>query len=161
MVTDARNLARPRFNTGEAMTTPTGIDPSGQVRPAGRYRTSAPWVRPLVVAAVALLAVAFGAWLVWAGLYHSTPEVSARVTGFRVADDNQVRVTVQIERAAGQAVTCLVRAQAADHAIVGEREVVLPAGEETSLQRTVVVRTERPATTGVLAGCQTTRDPSS
>jgi hypothetical protein len=161
MVTDARNLARPRFSTGEAMASPTGIDPSRQVRPAGRYRTSAPWVRPLVVAAVALLAVAFGAWLVWAGLHHANPEVSARVTGFRVADDNTVRVTVQIERAAGQAVTCLVRAQAADHAIVGEREVVVPAGGDTSLQRTVVVRTERPATTGVLGGCRTTRDPSS
>lgn len=142
------------------MTTPIGTDPGRPARPAGRYGTSAPWARPLVIAAVALLAVAFGGWLVWAGLYHANPEVSAQVTGFSVAGENEVRVTVQIERAGGEAVSCLVKAQADDHSIVGEREVVVPAGEDMTLQRTFVVRTERRATTGVLGGCRIVPRPS-
>lgn len=120
--------------------------------PATRYGTGRTWSRPVAVAG--LLAVAAGGWLTWAALHHADPTVASRLEGFAVTSSSEVRVTITVERDPDTAVACLLKAQAGDHAVVGEREVVVPAGPDTSFTRTYVVTTEREATAGVLDGCR-------
>lgn len=136
------------------MTPPSSTASRHQGGPAERYGTRRTWTRPAVMLLAAVLAVAGGGWLAWAGLHHATPAVEARVEGFEVTSPGEVRVTLFIERDADTAVGCLIMAQARDHAVVGEREVVVPAGTQTAFTRTFVVRTEREATTGVLDHCR-------
>ncbi len=122
-------------------------------RPAERYGRRPPWVRFVTIAVICALAAAGLAWVLWAAWFHSRTDVSARTEGYVVTDANTVRITIAIERAAGTPVRCTVQAQAADHAIVGVREIHIPAGDDTSLVRTVVVATERPASSGTLDSC--------
>ncbi|HET7327901.1 MAG TPA: DUF4307 domain-containing protein [Nocardioidaceae bacterium] len=122
--------------------------------PADRYGSRRRWTRPATVAGVAVLAVVAAGWVVWAALYHADPEVASRVQAFEVTSSREVKVTIAIERDPGTTVFCLIKAQAGDHSVVGEREVVVPGGSKTSLTRTYVVTTEREATAGVLDGCR-------
>lgn len=127
--------------------------PTG-ARPVDRYGAPRPWARPLTVAVAALLAVVGLSWLLWAGLYHATPPVSWQLRGFHVQGDGAVTATIDVSREPGVAVVCLLEAQAADHFIVGERQVRLPAGAQETLTRTYRIETERPATNAVLDGCR-------
>jgi hypothetical protein len=122
-------------------------------RPAERYGAPRPWARPLTIGLAVVLALAGGAWLLWAGLHHAQPEVSARLRTFRVLDGQTVSATIDLEREPGTAATCLLEAQASDHFVVGEREVSVPAGPREALTLTYRIETERPATNAVLDGC--------
>jgi len=130
---------------------PAGAHPS---RPVDRYGAPRPWARPLTIGLAALLAVVGLAWLLWAGLYHATPPVSSQLRGFQVQDEGLVTATIDIRREPGVAVVCLLEAQAADHFVVGERQVRVPAGTRQALTRTYRIETERPATNAVLDGCR-------
>lgn len=123
-------------------------------RPADRYGAPRRWPRWLAVAVTAVVATAGGGWLVWAALYHSQPQVSARLRTFEVLGDGVVAATIDVHREPGLAATCLLEAQAADHFVVGERRVRIAAGPAESLTRTYRIRTERPATNAVLDGCR-------
>lgn len=135
------------------MTPPTSGG-SGHRGPADRYGSTRRWSRPVAIAGGAAITVAAGAWVLWAALYHADPDVTSRLQGFEVTSSSEVRVTIDIERAPDTAVSCVIQAQAGDHSVVGEREVVVPAGSDTSLTRTYVVTTERQATNGVLDSCR-------
>jgi len=136
------------------MTPPDSTASRGLTRPVERYGSRPGWVRPLVVALAAVLAVVGGGWLGWAALYHSDPPVASRVDAFEVMSSSEVRVTIAIERDAGTAVACVIKAQAGDHAVVGEREVLVPAGPETTLTHTYAITTERAATSATAEGCR-------
>lgn len=136
------------------MTPPSSTASRHQGGPPARYGARRPWTRPAAVALIVVLAVVGAAWLTWAGLHHSSPAVSARVETFEVTSPSEVSVTVFIERDADTAVACLLIAHAQDHAVVGEREVVVPAGSQTTFTRTYTVTTERAATAGALDGCR-------
>lgn len=124
-------------------------------RPVQRYGAPRPWGRPLAIALTAVLAVVGLGWLVWAGLYHAQPAVSERLRTFTVLGPGLVSATIDVERAPGTAVVCLLEAQASDHFVVGERQVRIPAGPEQAVSRTYRIETERPATNAVLDGCST------
>ncbi|MGH3385821.1 MAG: DUF4307 domain-containing protein [Nocardioidaceae bacterium] len=127
-------------------------------KPSDRYGAPRPWTRPLTVTVIVALAVVGGGWLLWAALHHAKPDAVARLDSYEVvADQNEVRVTIRIERQSDVEVTCLLKAQAADHAIVGEREVTVAAGGDEVVVETYLIETERDATTGVLSGCTTSR----
>ncbi len=126
-------------------------------RPVERYGAPRPWARPLAIGVTVLLALAGVGWLLWAGLYHSQPDVSARLRAFSVLDDRTVSATIDVEREPGLAATCLLEAQAADHFVVGERQVNIPAGPREALTLTYRIQTERPATNAVLDGCSPQR----
>jgi len=101
-----------------------------------------------------LLAAVGLTWLLWAALYHATPPVSAQLRAFHVRGDGVVAATIDVRREPGTAVVCLLEAQAADHFVVGERQVRLPAGAQETLTRTYRIETERPATNAVLDSCR-------
>lgn len=126
-------------------------------RTVERYGAPRPWARPLAIGVTVLLALAGAGWLLWAGLYHSQPDVSARLRAFSVLDDRTVSATIDVEREPGLATTCLLEAQAADHFVVGERQVNIPAGPQEALTLTYRIQTERPATNAVLDGCSPQR----
>jgi hypothetical protein len=126
-------------------------------RPVERYGAPRPWARPLAIGFTVLLALAGISWLLWAGLYHSQPAVSAQLRAFSVLDERTVSATIDVEREPGVAATCLLEAQAADHFVVGERQVNIPAGPREALTLTYRIQTERPATNAVLDGCSPQR----
>ncbi len=118
-----------------------------------RYGAPARARRPVVVVAVAVLAVAGLAWLAWVVLAQSRPAVTSQMVGFDVRGQHATSATFTVARRdADVRASCLLRAFASDHAVVGELTVpVTGAGTEERLIRTV--RTERAATTVDLVGC--------
>jgi len=131
---------------------PSGAQPVR--RPVERYGAPRPWARPLTIVVAALLAVVGLVWLLWAGLYHATPPVSAQLRSFHVQSDDAVTASIDLRREPGMAVVCVLEAQAADHFVVGERQVRVPAGPQQALTRTYRIETERPATNAVLDSCR-------
>jgi hypothetical protein len=106
------------------------------------------WFWPAIAAVGISLGVAFAAWVG----FQKDP-VSAQLWGYDVVSDSQVTVTLEVVRPDPIAVECTVYAQAADHSIVGEKAIDLPASEEEALRVTVDIQTERRAVNGVLRTC--------
>ena len=120
---------------------------------AARYGAPSRARRPVVVGLVAVLAVAGLAWLVWVISVHGRPQVTSEMVGFDVDGQHAVvaRFTV-VRRDAGVPASCLLRAYADDHSVVGE--VTVPVtGAATNRMISSSVRTERRATTVDLVGC--------
>jgi Domain of unknown function (DUF4307) len=134
---------------------------TGNARPTERYGAPAPWVRPVIMATVVVVATAWLAWLLWAAFYHSNPQVASRLVSYDVIDAHHVDVTIEVDRAAEVTATCRVLAEASDHAIVGG--LTFQVGPETSGATTgrvtwtelLTIETDREATTAVLQGCTT------
>ena len=121
---------------------------------AERYGTPSRARRPLVIAGIAALAVVGLAWLLWAVSFHGrSPQVTSQMVGFRIDGQHSAvaRYTV-VRRDASVRTSCLLRAYADDHSVVGELTVpVASAAQAVTLSSTV--RTERRATTLDLVGC--------
>ena len=96
---------------------------------AERYGVPSRGRRPLVVVLIAVLVAAAAAWLAWVLVFQTRPQVRA---------------------------SCLVRAQAADHAVVGELTVPVTSGPATR-RVTATLRTERRATGADVVGCTVQR----
>jgi hypothetical protein len=102
---------------------------------------------------VALLAAAGLAWLLWAVLFHGRPQVTSAMVGFDVSGQHQAVARFRVvRRTADVDASCLLRAVAADHSVVGERTVTVASGPVASTH-SVAIRTERRATTVELVGC--------
>lgn len=117
---------------------------------ADRYGAPAPWRRTALLGASVVLAAAFLGWLGWTMWAQSTPEVESAMVGYDVVDEHEVRAVVRIDLADEDVqATCLLRASAADHSIVGELSFT-PSGSGRTEQ---TFRTERRATSVELMGC--------
>jgi hypothetical protein len=120
---------------------------------AARYGTPSRARRPVVVGLVVLVAVSGLAWLFWVISFHGRPLVTSEMVGFEVEGQHavQARFTV-VRRDADVTASCLLRAYADDHSVVGE--VTVPVtGSRTNRNVSASVRTERIATTVDLVGC--------
>lgn len=108
-------------------------------------------------ALVALAVVVVGAglsWLVWVMLVHGRPLVQSDITGFEVLDAHTTEASFTVVRRDAEVeASCLLRAVAGDHSIVGERDVVVGPGEPTTTAETETIRTEREATSVEVVGC--------
>jgi len=127
---------------------------------AERYGSPSATRRTVVVAVVVVLAGAALAWLGWVILVQGRPLVQSDLVGFEPVDEHAVSATFTVvRRDEDVAASCLLRAVAADHAIVGELDVAVgPGGKATqTLQRTV--RTERAATSVDVVGCTADGQP--
>lgn len=115
-----------------------------------RYGTSnrPRWFWPLIAAVGITIGIAFAAWVG----FQDKP-ITARVWGYDVVDDHKVTVKLDVVRPNPLDIECTVYAQAADHSIVGEKTVELPAIDEEETRVEVDIETERRAVTGVLRTC--------
>lgn len=115
-----------------------------------RYGTSnrPRWFWPLIAAVGITIGIAFAAWVG----FQDKP-ITARVWGYDVVDDHKVTVNLDIVRPDPLDIECTVYAQAADHSIVGEKTVELPAIDDEEIRIEVDIETERRAVTGVLRTC--------
>lgn len=117
---------------------------------ADRYGAPAPWRRRALLSASVALAAAFLGWLGWTIWAQSTPQVESAMVGYDVVDEHAVAATVRIDLADDDVeATCLLRAFAEDHTVVGELSFT-PTGSGRTEQ---TVRTERRATSVQLVGC--------
>jgi hypothetical protein len=130
---------------------PTGLPSGPALDPlAARYGGPRPWRRAAVVAGSVLLAAVALAWLAWATWFQATPQVSSQLVGWDVVDDHSVTANVTVVLSGHPDATCVIRAYAADHSVVGEASYVPHGGSNV-----VQVRTERAATSVESVGCTT------
>jgi hypothetical protein len=115
-----------------------------------RYGAPAPWRRTAVAAGVAVLALVFVGWVVWAAWFHGTPAVESELAGYDVAGEHAATAVVEVSLDEGADASCRVRALAEDHSTVGEL-----AFTPTDGRNEVEVRTERRANSVELVGCTT------
>lgn len=127
---------------------------SSQAVPTDRYGAPAPWRRRVLIAACVAVALAFGGWLAWTSVSHSTPDVESALVGFETVDEHTATAVVDVEFGGDDVVaTCLLRALAVDHSVVGELSFMAEPAGGTRYEETV--RTERRATSVDLVGCTT------
>jgi hypothetical protein len=115
---------------------------------ADRYGAARPGRKSLVRIGAGIVVVAFLAWLGWAAWAQSTPSVDSQLHGFAVVDDATAEAYVDVAVRDDVTASCVVRAFADDHSLVGEAAFEPAAGRND-----VVVRTERRATSVELVGC--------
>ncbi len=120
-----------------------------------RYGVRTPNQRRVTLVAVAAVVLVLLGWLGWAAWVQSRPDVGGRLRSYDVVSSHQVRVVVELTRRDGHAVVCDVTAQAEDHSTVGETQVRAPAGSESVVSVTTVIRTDREATSANLSNCRT------
>jgi len=109
----------------------------------------------LIVGVVAVLAAIGLAWLVWAAVVGSNPQVTSRMTGFEVTSETSAKATIEVDRTKSVEANCRLQAKAADFSIVGELTVTVPADSPRHQTLPVTLTTQRSATSVVLIGCTT------
>lgn len=124
---------------------------------AERYGAPSPWRRTALLAGAGVVVAAFLVWLGWVTLGAAQPAVDSDLVAFEI-DDHAVTAVVDIEFADDSVVaTCLLRAFAEDHTVVGELSWTPDPAAGGRFEETV--RTERRATAVESVGC-TTEDQS-
>jgi hypothetical protein len=120
--------------------------------PAQRYGGARPRRRTPVVLGT-LFALALLAWAIWAGASEGDKAIDATVSSYQVVSTHEIQVKVSAHyRNDDTEGTCLVRATAADHTVVGELN--LTADELRAADGDwITIRTERRATTAELVRC--------
>jgi hypothetical protein len=121
---------------------------------AARYGTRSEGRRRALVAVVVVVAAAGLAWLVWAMLVHGRPLAQSDINGFETVDQHRTTASFTVVRRDADVVaSCLLRAFAADHSIVGELDVTVGPGGDTRQTLERSIRTEREATSVEVMGC--------
>jgi len=107
-----------------------------------------------MIACAALLVATGLAWLVWAMLFHVRPLAQSELISFDVPDEHSAvaKLTV-VRRTENVEASCLLRATAADHSVVGELNFTVGSSESATTTLTRKIRTERAATSVDLLGC--------
>jgi hypothetical protein len=120
---------------------------------AQRYGADRPRRRGLGIAVAVVLVTALLVWAAWAAWFQDEPSIEANVTAYEVVSTHEVRVEVAVHfRDAHPSGSCLLRASARDHSIVGELN--LTAAELRDARGSwISIRTERRATTATLVRC--------
>ncbi len=105
-----------------------------------------------MVAAAVMVATAFVAWVVWAGLSATAPDVTAQVTGFVVPGPDKIQVEVAVAADPGR-VSCRLRALGSDRETVGVTTLRVRVPSSGRVETSVSVRTRATAVTAVLDEC--------
>jgi hypothetical protein len=93
-------------------------------------------------------------------IFHGRPEVTSQLVGYDVQGEHAATATYTVvRRDSGVRASCLLRALAEDHAVVGELTVPVTSGPTTVRMRSTV-RTERRAGSVELVGCNTPDRPA-
>lgn len=127
------------------------ITDADRQRIAERYPVrNRPWLVPVIaIPLIALLAF----WL-WVSAFHSNPPLTATVSGFEVTSDQEIDVTVLVDRARPEVSgTCLVYVQAPNYERVGEAQLEVPPSDVTVEELSITVRTFRLSTAAAVGSC--------
>ncbi len=120
---------------------------------AERYGAPSPSRRPVLVVVLAVVAMTGLTWVVWVWLFHSSPEVTSSLVGYDVRSEHTATATYTVARRDAEvSASCLLRAYAEDHTIVGELSVPVDSGPVTASMSSTL-RTERRASSIELVGC--------
>ena len=93
-------------------------------------------------------------WLVWAGLVHAQPPVSAQVASFAILSDTRMSVLVTVDRPDPSIpASCRVLAQSTDFQPVGEQEVPVEASGYKVVDIPIELTTLRRATSASVRSC--------
>lgn len=104
--------------------------------------------------AFALLIIG-GAWLLWAGVYHSRPDVRNALISFSIPSDRAVNVRYTIDRRNPQEATiCTLVARDLEKNVVGEIEDEIPAGA-AHVEMTTLIPTRTQAVSAGISRCRT------
>lgn len=90
---------------------------------------------------------------IWFGLSATVGLPSFETSGYKVVDDQSVRVAFSVHSPDGDPVTCTVQALARDFSTVGTLEVKIPASADADSTHTVTLRTTSRAVTGEVRTC--------
>jgi hypothetical protein len=91
-----------------------------------RYGTPSPRRRIVAISATTALAVVFLGWLGWVVWFHSDPAINAELTSYDVVSSHEVKVRIEARfRDSDVEGSCLIRATARDHTIVGESNLTV------------------------------------
>jgi hypothetical protein len=118
-----------------------------------RYGADRPRRRGVALALGSVLVTALLAWAVWAALDTGASGVDADVMSYQVVSTHEVRVKVVVRsHDDGADGSCLLRATAEDHTVVGELNLTTEEIRKAS-GVWIPIRTERRATTAELVRC--------
>jgi hypothetical protein len=94
-----------------------------------------------------------GIWIIWAGIHHAEPAVSANLVAFNNQDprNTEIRYTVT-RRDSSREVTCIVTARDIDKVIVGQISDVIPASTG-AIERTVTIPSRADAVNAGVDSC--------
>lgn len=104
--------------------------------------------------ALALLIIG-GAWLVWAGVHHSRPDVRSALISFSIPSDRAMSVRYSIDRRnPSEAAICTLIARDLDKNVVGEIEDQIPPGA-AHVEMTTLLPTRTQAVSAGISRCRT------
>ena len=102
----------------------------------------------------AIIAIVGIIWILWAGLFHATPEFRTTLISFSVVSDEQVSIRYSVQRKdASTLATCTLQARDAKKNVVGEIEDEITPGR-TSFERITEIPTRSAAATASVARCR-------
>jgi hypothetical protein len=145
-VPDSSDAPDPTDRTAVVPAPPAGPPPDRY----GAPRTIPRWA----VVALVLLGVLAAVPVVINAVHRASPPSRATITGFTVVNDNQIRVSVDITKRAGDTVTCTVRARDAVSETVGTAEVTLSGSVRSRAVERTFPTSDR-AVVAEVTGCVT------
>jgi hypothetical protein len=132
---------------------PAPARPADAELAARRYGTRPRSRRPFValVVALAVVAVAGVSWVAWGMLQ---PRADAEVSSFRVQDDAEVALVLDVTRPIGSTAVCTVEALGAGFSQVGLLDVEVPPATTAFSQVDVAMATSEVATVADVRSCR-------
>jgi hypothetical protein len=94
-----------------------------------------------------------GAWIVWAGMHHAEPAISANLVAFNNKDPRKIEIQYSITRRDSSKVgTCVITARDINKVIVGQVSDEIPASKGP-IQRTVTIPSRADAVNAGVDSC--------
>ncbi len=114
--------------------------------------------RRALVGIVAVLAAVLLGWTLWTAWLHAEPDVSGQVPRFSFPADTTAAVTLTVQRRdPSRSATCQVIVQAANHAVVGRKDIAVPGSTAAVVDVTDTIRTLQRGTSVSVSECQLDR----
>lgn len=132
---------------------PAPVDASAELDDRyGRSRAVSRRAKVIAWIAGGAVALTFLAWVVWAGLDGTAPNLDVRDTGY-VLTETEATAQFQVTVDPGTPVRCAVQALNDQFEIVGWKVVDLAPAESRTTAHGETIRTTMPATTGLINRC--------
>ncbi len=120
----------------------------------GRTRRARWTTRVWFVVIGAIIALAFAAWVLWAGPLAPSAPLDEQDVGYTSTDDGRgVSIRWQLTVDPGTRTRCALQAMDKDFSTVGWKIVDVPASEARTRRLEATVRTTQPAVSGLIYSC--------